>query len=285
MPGANARAAALCGGSASSEACGAPAPPVCRLCGGALTPSFRLQVLRRHDVAYLQCAQCGSLQTERPYWLAQAYAPGAAALDVGALQRNLENFAYCLAFARLFDVRSAVDYGGGDGLLCRFLRDHGIDAYTWDKYAASSFARGFERPAGGSPDLLTAFEVLEHLADPAVELEQIFACRPRYLVCTTEPYAQQGADWWYLAPLGGQHVFFYSVQALVALGERFGYGVAQVGAKIVYVRKDLGEEAMRRVALAKDVLSGWIFQAIRGYVFTQPTPGVASDFALVSRVP
>ena len=285
MPGANARAAALCGGSASSEACGAPAPPVCRLCGGALTPSFRLQVLRRHDVAYLQCAQCGSLQTERPYWLAQAYAPGAAALDVGALQRTLENFAYCLAFARLFDVRSAVDYGGGDGLLCRFLRDHGIDAYTWDKYAASSFARGFERPAGGSPDLLTAFEVLEHLADPAVELEQIFACRPRYLVCTTEPYAQQGADWWYLAPLGGQHVFFYSVQALVALGERFGYGVAQVGAKIVYVRNDLGEEAMRRVALAKDVLSGWIFQAIRGYVFTQPTPGVASDFALVSRVP
>ncbi|MFO1293257.1 MAG: class I SAM-dependent methyltransferase [Rubrivivax sp.] len=255
----------------------------CRLCGGALAPRFRLQVLRRHDVAYLECVRCASLQTERPYWLDEAYAPGAAALDVGALQRNLENFAYCLTFARLFGVRSAVDYGGGDGLLCRFLRDHGVDAYTWDKYAASSFARGFERPSCRSPDLLTAFEVLEHLADPAAELEPIFACQPRYLVCTTEPYAQQGPEWWYLAPLGGQHVFFYSPQALVALGERFGYCVAQVGAKLVYVRNDLGEEAMRRLTLAKEVLSGWIFQAIRGHVFTQPAPGVASDFARVSR--
>jgi hypothetical protein len=43
-------------------------------------------VLNKHRVSYYYyCTGCGSLQTEKPHWLAEAYAPGnLSKLDNGA---------------------------------------------------------------------------------------------------------------------------------------------------------------------------------------------------------
>jgi hypothetical protein len=254
----------------------------CRLCGGALRRRFTLQVLRRHEAVYHDCVACGSLQTQPPHWLDEAYGPTTVNLDVGALQRNLDNFAFCYAFARLLGVRTAVDYGGGDGLLVRYLRDHGIEAQVHDKFASASYARGFEWRGQSGPDLLTAFEVFEHLPQPAIERESLFGIAPRFLLCSTEIYRGQGADWWYLAPEGGQHVFFYSEAALIAIGERFGYRIASVGGKLLYYRADLSDDEHRRIVVAQEVLVGWIFQAVKAWVFSQPAPGVARDAALLA---
>ncbi len=79
---------------------------------------FRRRVLEQHDVAYLQCGQCQSLQTEPPYWLDEAYREhNLSNLDTGAAQRNLQNLAACWSIAKVLGVRNVLDVGGGDGLL------------------------------------------------------------------------------------------------------------------------------------------------------------------------
>jgi hypothetical protein len=52
-----------------------PAAEACRFCGGPTRQRFRLQVLGRHDVGYLECATCASLQTETPWWLEEDLTP------------------------------------------------------------------------------------------------------------------------------------------------------------------------------------------------------------------
>ena len=88
----------------------------CRLCGGALRPIFGLQVLEKYAVNYMRCADCHSLQTERPYWINEAYTNSLAKLDTGAAQRTLVNLAAAYAVARVLKQNDVVDFGGGDGL-------------------------------------------------------------------------------------------------------------------------------------------------------------------------
>lgn len=258
-------------------------PLLCRLCGGDLRERFRLTVLGRHDVGYHECVQCGSLQTDPPFWLAEAYGCNLASLDTGALQRNLTNFAACLTVVRLFGLQTAVDYGGGDGMLCRFLRDHGIDAYSCDRYAQPVYAQGFTDPSFSFPDFLTAFEVLEHLPDPAADLADIFTWNPKVVLLTTELFSGQGSDWWYLAPQSGQHVFFYSPKAVLLIAEKYGYMAVQMGGYLLFVRNDFPARVEKAVA-AREILGSWVLQAVKSYIFTQPTPGVGRDYALMREI-
>ncbi len=132
----------------------------CRLCEGPLIWTFNSVVLRKHDVAYYECQECKSLQTENPYWLDEAYHSSLSPLDTGAAQRVLRNLAAAFAVSKLFRINNAVDVGGGDGLLCRFLRDYGINCFMTDKYATPAYAQGFTNPDFESPDLIFGFEVL-----------------------------------------------------------------------------------------------------------------------------
>jgi hypothetical protein len=115
-----------------------------------------------------------------------------------------------------------LDFGGGEGLLVRLLRDIGIDATLRDKFGSGAFARAFlhavERPA-----IVTSFEVWEHFVDPWAGITQIFELQPRYVFISTLLYRGEGAEWWYLAPEHGQHVFFYTPKAMDLIASRFGY--------------------------------------------------------------
>src|SRR5262249_47793757 len=116
----------------------------CRLCGDNTEEKFRLCVLGRFEVRYFECTNCGSLQTEEPHWLSEAYGKSNLAYsDVGAAQRVLVACSFIALFAKLMSVRTILDFGGGDGLLCRMLRDRGLDAYTIDKFSAPSYAQPF----------------------------------------------------------------------------------------------------------------------------------------------
>jgi hypothetical protein len=231
---------------------GAPAELRCRLCSGALQERFRLPVLGRYEVAYLLCDSCGSLQTQRPFWLAEAYASALAAIDTGAVERCLRCQAAITAIARVFGLHGRVlDFGGGAGLLCRLLRDSGFDAWLYDRYAepvyAPAYALALESVTPGSIALLSAIEVFEHCADPAPELGALFALQPAVLFASTEPYRGEGADWWYLNASAGQHVFFYSTRGLELLAQRHGYQYLGVGAFHVFSRSALSP--LRRVLL------------------------------------
>src|SRR4051794_37367158 len=163
-----------------------PSPSPCRLCGAATAPAFRATVLGKYDAQYLKCTGCGSLQPADPHWVDEAYRNAARSVfDVGAADRILNTRALTYAVAKLFKVRGKLlDFGGGDGLLCRLLRDVGFDAYTSDKFSEVRYAKGFEAELGPGFELVSAFEVLEHFTDPAGELGALFAAGPRLLLAS-----------------------------------------------------------------------------------------------------
>ena len=103
------------------------------------------------------------MQTERPYWMQEAYSTNLSILDTGAGQRNLLNLAATYAVCGLLRANNVIDFGGGDGLLCRLLRDYEVNCFVSDKYAAATYARAFVTPDFDRPDILLAFEVFEHL--------------------------------------------------------------------------------------------------------------------------
>lgn len=264
------------GGNAAQPAAPVAAEAACRLCGGTLRPRFTLTLLARHRVAYLACGNCGSLQTETPYWLDQAYGQNLSSLDTGAAQRNLRNLAATHAVARVYGVRNLLDMGGGDGLLCRLLRDTGLNAYVQDRYARPTYAQGFDRPDFAVADMITAFEVFEHLPQPRQDLDAFFGTGPRLVLVSTELYAGQDERWWYLSAESGQHVFFYSRQALQQVGRRYGYRTVFSGEFVLFVRADV--DAGWRRALAGLLLRRKMCRLVAARLMLRATPGIVADF-------
>ena len=252
-----------------------PSDEVCRLCEGHILPKFSGIVLHKYEVRYFECDRCGSLQTEVPYWLDDAYGSNLSSLDSGAAQRNLQNLAAAYVVSKLFGVRDTLDFGGGDGLLCRLLRDYDVNCYVKDKYAVPTYSQGFSEPDFAVPNLVLAFEVLEHFSAPAGDLEDLFRLRPMVLLASTGIYSHQRADWWYLASESGQHVFFYSEKAVQMIAERFGYSSVLSGGYLLFVRKP-GHTALK-LFLARILLNRVVCRLLRGLILVMPAPGAWRD--------
>jgi hypothetical protein len=252
-----------------------PSAAACRLCGSPTKQRFSLTVLNKHAVGYWECAGCRSLQTDAPYWLDEAYGSNLADIDTGAAQRNLNSLAASLLVVKLFGVRNAVDFGGGDGLLCRLLRDHGVNCYVEDKYARTTYAAGFTEPDFATPELLLSFEVFEHFVQPDVDLARIFAADAKVVFASTVLYKGQGPDWDYLAADAGQHVFFYSPDAVQRIAARFGYRAFIFGSFLLFLRPALASTA--KVALLKFLLRGKALRLVRVAISALPKKGMAED--------
>ncbi len=248
----------------------------CALCGGALSKRFDLTVLYKYEVAYLECAQCLSLQTDFPHWIGEAYSQNLSSLDTGAAQRNLHNSAACYVVAKMFGLNNAVDIGGGDGLLCRLLRDHRINCFVTDKYARPTYAQGFTEPDFTTPDLVISFEVLEHFQNPGTDLEELFRLKPKVLLVSTAIYKKQDKDWWYLSPESGQHLFFYSREAIEFIGRKYGYQFVISSGYILFARQGLLGSV--KAAVLK-VLLNWhvCLRLLKPLVVLLPTSGHWND--------
>lgn len=201
----------------------------CTVCGALRKHAFDATVLRRHRVAYLYCDTCGLLQTERPWWLDEAYGQAIADLDTGVIGRNLVHAriaASVLAF--LFDRRGRfVDVAGGYGLFVRRMRDLGFDFYWEDKHCENLVARGFEwredrRPA----TVATAFEVLEHVEDPVEFLRGVLErAGTRSIFFSTLLFDGPPPDpktWWYYSLDTGQHISFFQRLTLTRVAGKLG---------------------------------------------------------------
>jgi hypothetical protein len=256
---------------------------MCRLCQAEASEQFRLTVLGKYDVGFARCEQCGSLQTDKsPYWLAEAYADQRRFLDTGAVVRNqtLQVYAWYLRWAfRLAPSATALDWGGSDGLFTRMLRDIGFDAFHSDKYALNTYAAGFEDLPGREYDLITSFEVYEHLPEPAQSIAEIFARQPKVHFIATSLYSGQGKDWGYIWPSTGRHVFFFSEKAMQFIADKYRYSLLRVGPYMVFYRVPLS--SFRRSVLAR-VLSGQNAELFRAIFAVRRHLGRASlDRALI----
>lgn len=206
----------------------------CRLCGAATEPFGELTMLGRHRAHYLRCRACGYVAVENPYWLGEAYADHAiAALDTGIVMRNLwlADAVDALLRWRFRGVRTALDYGAGTGLFVRLMRDRGHDFRWSDPHCENLFALGFEAGEDARPDLVTCFEVAEHLTDP-VPIFRDLTKRAPILIFSTELLPggnNRPGEWHYYTPETGQHVGFFTAASLQALAHRLDCHFASDG--------------------------------------------------------
>jgi hypothetical protein len=208
------------------------ASPDCRICSAGTELFGSATVLGKFPVCYFKCSRCGFIQTEEPYWLDEAYNSAITASDIGYVSRNLSQASLTEALIQVFfrPEKRFLDFGGGYGLFVRILRDRGFDYYRYDEFCTNVFATGFDvsgsnlSAEGEGYDLLTAFEVFEHLERPHHELEKMLALSKNILFSTVllpgEP--PPIGQWWYYGLEHGQHVSFYTSAALAELASHYG---------------------------------------------------------------
>lgn len=247
----------------------------CRLCDGETKYKFNLEVLSKYEIKYWECMVCNALQTQLPYWLDEAYERNNISIyDTGIAQRNIRNFVVTYVISKLFRLKDVIDYGGGDGLLCRLLRDHTINCYVKDKYAYPVYAQGFRNENFSSPDLVTCYEVLEHFVHPKYDLDEIFTNRPNVILISTGIYKDHISDWYYLFPQGGQHIFFYSEKSLLYIAKKYNYELQIINDFIFFTR----DKWIYRKYLLSILLKKHVLRLLSGLIFIMPTRGVWFDF-------
>lgn len=206
----------------------APSAISCSICTALTLPFGQSRVLQRYDVLYYRCPHCGFVQTETPYWLGEAYSDAITSTDIGLLGRNLQLARLVPAVIQTFfnpDARF-LDYGGGYGIFVRLMRDAGLDFFWYDAYCENLFAKPFaaDMQTSSTYELVTAFEVFEHLIEPRMEMERLRQLSSNLFFTTQllpEPPPMPGT-WWYYGPEHGQHVSLYSTRSLQELAQQFG---------------------------------------------------------------
>ena len=209
--------------------------------------------MRKHDIQYFRCDTCDFLQTEEPYWLDEAYQSAISDLDLGPVNRAVTGSRMVESvITSSFDPNASfIDWGGGYGVFTRLMRDKGFDFYWRDPYCDNLFAKQFVAQAESGYELMTCFEVFEHLVQPLSEIEAMLKLSPNILFSTHLPpmRLQTATDWWYLTPEHGQHVAIYSPKTLQFIAAKFGLHLVSDGFSLhLLSRKPVSERLFKIIA-------------------------------------
>lgn len=181
-------------------------------------------------VDYFRCAACGFLFSPLiDGWSADRVAAEIYNADyvrvdpdfTGARPRNNADL-LTLAFEPERARLGMLDYGGGEGLMARVLRERGFDAHSFDPFHDHD-----PRPQRRF-DLVTAFEVIEHSPDPHATFADVRALTAddgAFLFTTLLQPADMGSvglGWWYAAPRNG-HVSLHTRESLRLAASRVGW--------------------------------------------------------------
>src|SRR4051812_14849749 len=200
----------------------------CKICGTESKPYDKGLMLGRYEVQFFQCPNCGFVQTEEPFWLAESYSSVINRCDIGYVSRNVAHAKMVHSLIVMaFDAKARfVDFGGGYGMFVRLMRDLGFDFYWRDKYCENLFAAEHVAPDNSARkyELLTAFEVFEHLTDPMKEIEEMLGFSDSLLFSTglVPDHAPAVKDWVYYGLDHGQHVAFYTRASLLHIAGNHG---------------------------------------------------------------
>lgn len=221
----------------------------CRLCGQGTRKVFTAQVLGKYQVEYRQCENCGLLQTERPYWLEEAYSHEVNPFDTHLVVRPIAQSREVSTLILTFFDRYArfVDYGGGFGIFTRLMRDRGFDYFWMDPFGQNLMAQGFEYDGSGHVEAVSSFEIFEHFAEPREEIAKIMRIS-NTLIFSTEllPNAvPRPSEWWYYGLEHGQHVAFYSRKTMEYLAREYGLNYYRFGSVQLLVPQPLSRTKLR----------------------------------------
>ncbi len=182
----------------------------------------------RHPAKFCRCGDCGFMFAPDPYWLPESYQSAINRTDIGSVSRADTFSRSTKAVIETFFKRSAryLDYGAGYGIFVRKMRDNGYDFLAYDEYCENLFAEDFRvaQLTDQQFDLVTAFEVMEHVVSPLETFDRIFRHTDAVLFSTLlipEPTPPVGV-WWYFGLDHGQHVSFYNPRSLERIAARHG---------------------------------------------------------------
>src|SRR5687767_7812754 len=196
----------------------------CKICQSPSSIFGKTKVIQKHLISFYRCDKCGFMQSESPYWLDESYSTAITKSYIGMLGRNLQmiDVTKKLILMCFPATGKFIDYGGGYGIFVRLMRDQGFDFYRHDPLCENIFAEGFESHSNEVYDLLTAWEVFEHLVDPMAEIEAMLKYSENILFSTTllPPSPKLLGQWWYYGLEHGQHVSFYTRETLKFISKK-----------------------------------------------------------------
>jgi hypothetical protein len=127
------------------------------------------------------------------------------------------------------------------------LRDRGFRTFSYDFYADSEHAAGFEADLDdfeAPSTFVTSIECFEHLTSPRKSYKRATK-NTQYFFFTTEtidtpPPNPATEDWWYYIPESGQHVTFVSKSGLERFREYLGFeNYEMIGSLHIFSRNKL----------------------------------------------
>jgi 2-polyprenyl-6-hydroxyphenyl methylase/3-demethylubiquinone-9 3-methyltransferase len=124
-----------------------------------------------------------------------------------------------------------LDYGGGAGVFAERLREQGFSATTYDPFSS------FNQLPTEKFDLVTCFEVMEHVPSPQTTLATMVSLLKSHGAILFSTLVQPadfdsiGLNWWYASPRNG-HIALYSTLSLALLFKPHGMKVASFSANL-----------------------------------------------------
>ena len=226
----------------------------CKICAQPVELHGQATLRSKYNALYVRCDSCGFVSVADPFWLPEAHAEPINASDTGYLARNLWCRDRVRMLIELFLNPSGrfLDYAAGYGVFVRLMRDTGYDFRWTDRYCENLFARHFEEPLplASRFDAITAFEVLEHLADPMTVFNEL-APWSSCLIFSTDllPVPAPAPDhWWYYGLEHGQHVSFFSLSTLECIASRLSFHLSSDGINFhVLTKEKLPTKMFRRL--------------------------------------
>jgi hypothetical protein len=117
-----------------------------------------------------------------------------------------------------------IDYGGGNGLLSRILQQRNIDYHTYDPFGETDIIDD----KIGNFNLISSFEVLEHLTDPLSAFDRIVELATDKFILILSTQCSEGlldesnrlANWNYVSPRNG-HVTIFTKKAFISIAKKY----------------------------------------------------------------
>jgi SAM-dependent methyltransferase len=169
----------------------------------------------------------------------------------------------------LIGARCLLDFGGGEGQLAQRLIRAGKAAVSYDPYY------GDRQWPEGKFDIVTAFEVVEHVPDQFWlfdTLASFLAPHGLIVFSTLLRPEDMGEDWWYASPRNG-HVAFHSPESLAAVCSKSGLTLQSLSREMHIASTDPASLEIARHWPAPSVNDRVAYHFAPGWQTLHPLPG------------